>query len=335
MNKRIKNKLLSLILGFVLVIGIVNIALSAQPYLIISASCATTSATYGHIVSINKLMSEKVPEIGNIRIMETAGGVENTMLYGRGDVEIAPSTSFESKDLYNGEGKFKGKANPNSRLLFNEAPKIQQYFIVKESGVNTLQELTGKPFSAGAVGSGSERHTKETFAVLGIEPKWFPASWKHLTDAVLDGRIIGFAKSGGPGDAMINQIAATKPIVFLGLNSEQKNKMLALKYLPITLKAGSYPGQSIDIDCIGYTMPWLVKKDLPVDVVYQMAKAVNENYKEVARGSSIAKETIDMFGSVAAATVKMPIIPLHLGTYKYLKELGMKIPEEIVPPEAK
>jgi len=66
-----------------------------------------------------------------------------------------------------------------------------------------------------------------------------------------------------------------------------------------------------------------------------MVKAVNEKYTELARVSGIAKGTIKMWGSVAGCTVTMPIIKLHAGTYKYLKELGLKVPKEIVPPEAK
>ena len=327
---------MGVIISVFLIVSVAGIVCAAgKKYYFVTGSGSTTSATYAHIVALTSIITKEVPEIAGIRVMETAGGVENTKLFARGELELTSSSTFETLDLYNGTGRFKGKPMRDARMIFNEAVKLQQYFVVKASGVTSLKGLDGKPFGAGAPGSGSERHTKRIYKTLGIAPKWYSASWKHLTAATIDGKIIGFAKSGGAADAMITQVAARKPIRFLGMTPDQRKKILALGFLPLVLKAGSYPGQDKDVTTVGYTMPWLIKKDLPVDLVYKMVKAVNEKYTELAKVSGIAKGTIKMWGSVAGCTVTMPIIKLHAGTYKYLKELGLKVPKEIVPPEAK
>lgn len=307
---------------------------AAEKYNFFCGSSASTSTTYAHAIAIAAAIMKEVPEV-NIKVMETAGGLENTRLYARGENEITSSTSFEVRDLYNGKGKFEGKPMPTARLIFNEAPKAQQYFVTKASGVASLVELQGKPFGSGATGSTSEVHTKKIFEALGIQPKWFSSSWDHLTQAAADGRIVGFAKSGGGADAMIVQVAVSKPIKFLGMTKEQRDKITALGYLPISIKRGTYPGQDEEVQTVCYTMPWLIKKELPEQLVYRMLKAVNKHYTEMAKTDAMAQETIDMFGSVIDATVKVPTIPLHLGAYKYLRELGVQIPEVMVPPEAK
>ena len=307
---------------------------AAQKYNFFCGSSASTSTTYAHSIAIAEAIGREVPEL-TIKVMETAGGLENTRLYARGEHEITSSTTFEAKDLYNGKGKFEGKPMPNARLIFNEAPKAQQYFVVKTSNVNSLVELQGKPFGSGATGSTSEVHTKKIFDALGIQPKWFSSSWDHLTKGVQDGRIIGFAKSGGGADSMIVEVAVSKPIRFLGMSKEQRDKIIALGYLLISIKWGTYPGQNEEVSTVCYTMPWLIKKDLPEDLVYRMVKAVDKHYREIAKTDAMAQETIDMFGSLIEATVKTPTIPLHPGAYKYLRELGVQIPEVMVPPEAR
>ena len=117
-------------------------AYAAEKYNFFCGSSASTSTTYSHVIAIAEAIMKEVPEV-MIKVMETAGGAENTLLYARGELEITPSAPFEARDLYYGKGKFEGKAMPNARVIFHEAHKLMHFFVTKASGVASLVELQG------------------------------------------------------------------------------------------------------------------------------------------------------------------------------------------------
>jgi TRAP-type uncharacterized transport system substrate-binding protein len=67
--------------------------------------------------------------------------------------------------------------------------------------------------------------------------------------------------------------------------------------------------------------------DLDDDVAYEMTKAYWENHEEVANAFPAAQGVTPEI-SVAEATY-----PIHAGAVRYYQELGIDIPEEVMPPE--
>lgn len=66
------------------------------------------------------------------------------------------------------------------------------------------------------------------------------------------------------------------------------------------------------------------------ELAYKLAKAAIEYKKELWPCNPAAKN-YDEYG--VETGLKVP--PLHIGAMKYFKEIGIKIPEIAVPPEAK
>jgi len=68
---------------------------------------------------------------------------------------------------------------------------------------------------------------------------------------------------------------------------------------------------------------------LPNDLAYKLVKAVMED-KEHQKGAfkGLAED-------MAKVTLELSLSPLHAGAIKYYQEKGLKVPDHLVPPEAR
>jgi uncharacterized protein len=67
------------------------------------------------------------------------------------------------------------------------------------------------------------------------------------------------------------------------------------------------------------------RADLPDDLVYQLVKATFENQPRLVKAHSAASETLPQ------NVVKNTFLPFHPGAVRYYREIGMSIPDSLVP----
>jgi TRAP transporter TAXI family solute receptor len=67
------------------------------------------------------------------------------------------------------------------------------------------------------------------------------------------------------------------------------------------------------------------RADLPDDLVYQLVKAVFENQPRLVKAHPAASETLPQ------NAVKNTTLPFHPGVVRYYREIGVKIPDALVP----
>jgi TRAP transporter TAXI family solute receptor len=189
-----------------------------------------------------------------------------------------------------------------------------------DSPVRAIADLKGQPVVLGTQGSGLTVMGRGVLEVLGIEVK--PIFLDKAADGpamVLDGRAAalwgagigwpGFnavAKAGGrfvaPNESEIAAILAKNP---------------ALK--PLTMPAGSYPGQDAPLRTVGSWSFVLAKPDLPEEVAYKLARAIHWAEAPLAARLAQARETT--MRNTRDAAPKPDLI--HPGVRKYLKEIGL------------
>ena len=88
---------------------------------------------------------------------------------------------------------------------------------------------------------------------------------------------------------------------------------------PLTIPAGSYPGQTAAIDSIGSWSFVLTRADLPDDVAYRLARTLHG--VEAAFCKKLAQACETTAANTVAAAPKPELI--HPGVMKYLKEIGV------------
>ena len=94
----------------------------------------------------------------------------------------------------------------------------------------------------------------------------------------------------------------------------------------ITIPAGTYPNQlGGDVRTTIANNSIIVRKDMNSSLVYKMVKATWEYLDEINKIAVVLK-TLSPKNAFAGVN-----LPLHPGAVKYYKEVGIKIPADILP----
>ena len=97
------------------------------------------------------------------------------------------------------------------------------------------------------------------------------------------------------------------------------------EFSPSKIAAGTYRLLDKDYITFGIYNFAIGRPDLPDDLAYQLVKAVHENQPRLAKAHASARET------VPENVVKNTFLPFHPGAVRYYREVGIKIPESLVP----
>jgi len=132
-------------------------------------------------------------------------------------------------------------------------------------------------------------------------------------------------------------VAASVPIRLLPVNDDDYAKVVAKypkmfmrAYLPADLYGKGLPPEPVP--SFSFFVMDFCTKDIPVDVVYRMGKAIYEAKDKLGEAYKPSKDIIKAFPK---STVETATIPLHSGIIKLCKELKIEVPADLIPPEYK
>ncbi|MEM4406644.1 MAG: TAXI family TRAP transporter solute-binding subunit [Candidatus Methanomethylicaceae archaeon] len=315
-------------------IAAVSIGLVQEPYAgskkqLAMGSTQAASSHYAYFVAIAKIINDNVPEV-NVTVVETGASVDNINRIKKGDLDLGMTTIHLQYQAYQGMGPWEGKPIKDQYVLWVYQPAPQNFVVREDSGVKTVYDLTGKPFNPGMRGSATEKTVEAILDALGIKPNYYRGGTEDTIAAIKDNRIVGYVKSGAGTaslDASTLDIATFTPIRILGFTDEDISKVLAkYPYLnPISIPAGIYkntPAYKTFAMLIGV----VAKKDLPEDLVYRMVKAVHDHFPEQVAAYPSIKDT-----NLPRLTLETCTVPLHPGAIKYYREMGLTVPEALIP----
>lgn len=302
---------------------------------IIYGSTQAGSSYYVHSVALSKLWNSKVPEV---EVTNSEGScLETLRRMDRGDFQAGVACPDLTYRAWHGLEEFKDKPVQSQRLLYGYITAPTTIQVRADSGITKVEELAGKDFSGGIKGSSHERQVINILNVLGIKPKWYAGGIQEILQAYKDRRIVGFGKTqGGPKniDGATLEAHTAAALRMLSLTPEQEQKVLREfpYYGFMSVKANDLGNGLPDKDIRAVALPVGVAlhKDIPADLGYKLAKVAIEDQTEQATAFPAVKG-IDF----AQLTLEIATTPLHAGTVKYLRERGLQIKTELIPPEAK
>ena len=296
-------------------------------------STATTSSHYVYTVSAGKAINAVSGDKVNVTVVATGGAVDNLERINRGQLNMGIGTWATFYQAYNGIGKYKDKARPKIRALWLYSSNTQNYVVRADSGIENLSGLAGKKFCPGLRGSATEQLVQQILETIGVKPDYFRASLSDAVAAVKDNRIAGYVKAGAglDLDGSTKELKAFTKIRLLDWPADKVAKVQ--KAMPfvgfVDVPEGTIGGvpayttvvQSIGIICYD--------DSLTNDQAYEIVKGIHEGrkYQEAAYP---AMKGFD----IAGMTMKLTKFPLHAGAIRYYKEIGVKVPADLIPPEA-
>ena len=304
-------------------------------------TCPAASGMYPWLAAHGTIINKKVPDL-SVTVMESPGGVvENQRRINARQSDFGWGCVCSVWHNMDGTMKWKGNKRDDLRMLAIVITVPVTWFVRADSGIRSLYELEGKPFGTGVPGTVTSTKARGLLESLGISPDLFEAPLGANAQAVKDGRIAGFPKTGAP-DSLILQIAARTPIRLLSVSDEDFQK--AHKKYPIefsqrgTIPGGSYPGQKKDVFTYADAYGWTTSNSLPEEVGYQIVKTWYENRADLAKMYAAANNSIRgelNFPKLSIDSLKGSPIKLHAGAVKFYREIGVTVPDSLVPPEAK
>jgi TRAP transporter TAXI family solute receptor len=277
---------------------------------------------------VAEIWSKYVPGVKAVAEV-TGASVENVKLAHKGETVIGEVMGDVADAGLNGTGKFNGKKHDILSMAIMY-PNLLQVVTLKKSGITDIEQIKGRNISSGSPGSGTNFMAEAVFKALGIPLDAYKDSRLSFTEsanALRDGTIDVGVWSVGPGTSSILDLATTHDIHMIAFTPEQIQKILAAnaKYSSVELSGGVYRGVEEAVPTIGVWNVMICQASLDTDMVYTLAKTLFEKNDYLLKIHPSAAYT------TPENAVKYSPIPLHPGTIKYLKEIGIAVPEQLMP----
>ena len=251
------------------------------------------------------------------------GGVINTIRAGELDMGVAQSDwQFHA---YNGTSKF-ADAGPfkELRAVFSVHPEPFTVVARADSGVKKFQDLKGKRVNIGNPGSGQRGTMEVLMGALG----WTNADFKLASElkaaeqsrALCDNKIDAMVYTVGHPAGSIKEATTSCDSVLVEVSGPEVDKLVGDNdyYRKATIPGGMYRGSDGDVMTFGVGATFVTSTNVPDDVVYQVVKAVFENFddfKKLHPAFGVLKKEEMIKDGLSA--------PLHPGAVRYYKEAGL------------
>jgi TRAP transporter TAXI family solute receptor len=258
----------------------------------------------------------------SIEPKNTKGSTENIPLIESGGIHIGQATGEVTYEALAGIGRPKADLRIVNAMYSNSG-----MFIVRADGpYRALADLKGKPVAWGARGSGFVVLARYVFDGLDmdIERDFQPIFLDKAGDGpamVLDGRAAALWGGGVGWPGFVAVAKSPAGARFIAPSADEIKRIVAKHSFirPITLPAGSYPGQDAQVATLGSWAFVLAAPSLPEDVAYRIARALHKG--ESAIGAKLAQAKESTLVNTLAAAPRRDLI--HPGVLKYMREAGL------------
>jgi TRAP transporter TAXI family solute receptor len=273
-----------------------------------------------------KILTEKlgVP----VNPFPTQGSIQNVKLLDSGGAQLGLITMSTGLEGWNGAGDWtNGKQYRNVRALFPMYDNPFQAVVLQRSGITTLAQLDKKRIGVGPRAGNGGTYAPGIFKIVGISAEMSYGSYNDMAAGLLDGRIDALLTLLGAPVPAIQDVDAKEPVTFLALSPEQMEaiRKATPEFGPAKIAAGTYRLLDKDYVTVGVPNFAIGRADLPDNLVYQLIKAVFENQPRLVKASPAASDTLPQ------NVVKNSFLPFHPGAIRYYREIGISIPDALVP----
>ncbi|MCK5914309.1 MAG: TAXI family TRAP transporter solute-binding subunit [Desulfuromusa sp.] len=258
-------------------------------------------------------------------VESTGGSVYNLNTIRAGELDMGVAQSDWQYHAYHGTSKFKAQGpNKNLRAVFSIHPEPFTVVARADSGIKNFMDLKGKRVNIGNPGSGQRGTMEIAMQAVGMTMKDFKLASElkssEQSKALCDNKIDAMVFTVGHPSGSIKEASTSCDSVLVTVDGPAIDKLVADNdyYRSATIPGGMYRGTDADTKTFGVGATFVSSTDVPEDVIYNVVKAVFENFDDF-------KKLHPAFNHlVPAEMIKDGLsAPLHDGAAKYYKEAGM------------
>ncbi len=268
-----------------------------------------------------EVMMQADPSL-SIRTQNTMGSSENMPMMEKGQLDLGLVAGESFYQALQGIGRPPLKL----KVLTAIYGSAGMFAVRGDSPYHTIADLVGKRIAFGAKGSGIPILGRYMLDGIGLKQDEDFKSFlldhaKEGPEMVLDGRADAIWGAGVGYPGFFDLAKGPSGVRFIAPSAEEIAKMKAKHALlkPMTIPAGSYPGQTQPINSLGSWSFILTRLDLPDDVAYRLAKTLHGAEGTFCKKLAQACET-----TAANTVMAVPDVALiHPGVAKYFREIGV------------
>lgn len=313
-----------------------TVAQDAKDYVLNTASTGGTYHPVGTAISTLTKVKLLPKEKFSLTAVNSAGSGANVQAMGAGTADFAILQGLFGSYAATGTGPIT-EPQTNLRSVSMLWQNVEQFVVaadkVKSGTVSDLAELKGMAAGMGKQNSGTIGSNRVLLEGLGInietDFELVFAGYGPTADAMANGQIAAAGIPSGPPTGAITKLMASNEGKFtiLDVTADELAKMDGGRnlWVPYTIAAGTYPGQDKDVNTIAQPNILAVNASVDENHVYLLTKTMYENL-----GFLTAIHPATKAMAVEKAMAGLPV-PLHPGAARYYKEVGLEIPERLMP----
>jgi hypothetical protein len=315
----------AMLFGFVMFMGTAPTQAADQIFVTIGTG-GVTGVYYPTGGAICRLVNKTRKEHGiRCSVESTGGSVYNLNMIAAGELDMGVAQSDWQYHAYNGTSKFEKKGpNKDLRAVFSVHPEPFTVVARADSGIKDFKELKGKRVNIGNPGSGQRGTMEVVMGAVG----WTKDDFKLASElksaeqskALCDNKIDAIVFTVGHPSGSIKEASTSCDAVIVSVTGPEIDKLVkeADYYRKATIPGGMYRGTDSDTLTFGVGATFVSSTNTPEDVIYNVVKAVFENFdsfKKLHPAFKILKKEEMIKDGLSA--------PLHKGAVKYYKEAGL------------
>jgi len=302
-------------------------------------STSTVSGIYVYAVAITRVINKYAPGV-EVTCIEAGGTYDDLARVREGIFDFGTASGHVGVyEMYAGRGQFEGDPWKEVRCGFLREINTPRMYATVASGAKYFHDLKGEAFAPGMPGSWTYVAAHEAGEVLGLDLKLLESSLGDAIKAVKDGRSLGVAKASPTHtyDASVLGLHVGTPMTPVGFTEEEAERIMkACPTRALQLTPKGKVQQVPDFSQYEYSnfATTFFSTRLPEDVVYKIIKAVYEHHDEVAD----AFPPCGLFDPLKTYMERLPevqAVPFHAGIVRYAEEIGIEVPQYLIPPEYK
>ena len=258
-------------------------------------------------------------------VESTEGSIYNLNTIRAGELDMGIAQSDWQFHAYRGSSKFKKQgSNKSLRAVFSVHSEPFTVIARKGSGIKVFSDLKGKRVNIGNPGSGQRGTMEVVMKTLGWKKSDFALASElksaEQSQALCDNKIDAMVLTVGHPAGTIKEVTTACDSVLIPVVGPKIDQLVAKHpyYRTATIPGGMYRGNSKATNTFGVSATFVSSAQTPKSVIYEVVKAVFENFKDFKRlhpaFHHLSKKEMITEGLSA---------PLHDGAIKYYTEAGL------------
>ncbi len=258
-------------------------------------------------------------------VESTGGSIFNINAIRGGELEFGVAQSDWQFHAYNGSSRFEEQgAFEDLRAVFSVHPEPFTVVARADAGIESFEDLQGKRVNVGNPGSGQRGTMEVVMDAMGWSMDDFALASElqaaEQSQALCDNNIDAMVYTVGHPSGSIQEATTACDAVLVEVWNDEIEQLVGDRpyYRQATIPGGMYRGNDEDTTTFGVGATFVTSADVPDDVVYEVVKAVFENFDQF-KGlhpafANLEKEEMVSDGLSA---------PLHAGAERYYQEAGL------------